>query len=240
MAGVRHVVPDARHRLDPAAGHFPARNLGEEREDRGPRHFARWRGLFQLRVRADLYRLRRIAHRSVARRAALDGGCARDAADPAQFHPRAYAVVDSGAVLWRAAVGDPVDRERRDHRAHFALHREHHPAVLSAHERPPVPPDAAPGPRLLHAGGVAVRPEFEKDDVRHGAERVHRDAGERLRAPRCGNLLEAGEQCRRNPLGGIRPRRLADSRLHRRRRHDAASPRAPPRSSGSFSLSMRC
>ena len=38
MARVRHRVPDAGDRLDPAAGHLPARDLREEREDRDPRH----------------------------------------------------------------------------------------------------------------------------------------------------------------------------------------------------------
>jgi Na+/proline symporter len=81
--------------------------------------------------------------------------------------------------------------KRRHHRADLADYRERHPAALPAHERAAVPAHA-PG----HAGGVqrlgaGLRAALEEDHVRHGAERLHRHAGERLRAARRGNFLEA-------------------------------------------------
>ena len=53
------------------------------------------------------------------------------------------AALGAGAVLRRAAVGDPVHRERRAARADLALHRERAAAVLPRHERPAVPAAAA-------------------------------------------------------------------------------------------------
>jgi len=56
--------------------------------------------------------MRRAPHRSVARPAAVGPGCPRDAARPSRVHPGPHAPVDTGALLRRAAVGDPVDGER--------------------------------------------------------------------------------------------------------------------------------
>src|SRR5712692_557638 len=228
MARLRHRIPDARDRLNPAAGHLSARHLGEEREDRDCRQPARRGRLLHFRVRARLHRLRRAPHRPVARGIAVGRGCPRDAAHPSRVHPRPHAHVDTGALLRRAAVGDPVDGERGDHRPDFAVHGKHHPSALSEHERPPVPPHAPHRPGVLHLRRPDIRPALEADDVRHGAERLHRDAGGRAGAAHGGNLLEESEQYGRDPIRGVRTRRLADRGFHRggrRRAADAGRPR---------------
>src|SRR5438309_1638253 len=155
-------------------------------------------------------------------------GCARDAAHPARVHPRPHAHLDTGPLLRRAAVGDPVDGERGDHRPDRAVHGKHHPSALSEHERPPVPPHASRRPGVLHIRCLGLRPALEANDVRHGAERLHGDARGRAGAARGGNLLEESEQYGRDPIRGFRARRLADRGLHRggrRRAADTCRPR---------------
>src|SRR5467141_1413858 len=217
----------AKEWLDPAAGHLPARHLREEREDRGRRQPARRGRLLHLRVRSHLHRLRRAPHRSVTRPAAVGPGCARDTTHPARVHPRPHAHVDTGALLRRPAVGDPVDGERGDHRPDLAVHGKHHPSALSEHERQPVPPHASRRPGVLHIRCPGLRPAFEANDVRHGAERLHRNVGGGAGAARGGNLLEESEQYGRDPIRGVRTRRLADRGFHRGGRRRAADARRP-------------
>src|SRR6266704_6450430 len=228
MARLHHRIPHAGDWLDPAAGHLPARHLREEREDRGHRQPARRGRLLHLRIRPRLHRLCRSPHRPVARGIAVRRGCPRDPAPPSRVHPRPPAHVDTGAFLRRAAVGDPVDGERGDHRPDLAVHGKHHPSALSEHERQPVPPHASRRPGVLHIRRPGIRPALEADDVRHGAERLHRDPGRRAGAARGGNLLEESEQYGRDPVRGVRTRRLADRGFHRgerRRAADAGRPR---------------
>ena len=164
----------------------------------------------------------RAPHRSVAPGIAVGRGCPRDAAHPARVHPRPHAHVDTGAVLRGALVGDPVDGERGNHRADLAVHGKHHSSSLSEHERPPVPAHAPHRPGVLHPGHLGIRPALEANDVRHGAELLHGDAGGRPGAARGGNLLEESEQYGRDPVRSVRTRRLADRGFHRRGRRRAA------------------
>ena len=55
----------------------------------------------------------------------------------------------------------------------------------------------------LHAGGAAVRAQFEEHDVRDGAERLQGDARERVRAAGGRHLLEARQQRRRDACRSV-------------------------------------
>ena len=118
VARFRRRLGDAGARLDPAAGRVPARHLGEEREHRGARLPARRRASTSASPSC----------RSSSPTAALliDPGMAKlfaneDAREIQRILPnlilRAHAAVGAGAVLRRAALGDPVHRQRRAARA---------------------------------------------------------------------------------------------------------------------------
>ena len=70
-------------------------------------------GVFLLRLRADLHRLRGAGGRPVDGRAVRCRGRARHPAHPARPGARQDAAVGAGDVLRRAAVGHPVHRQRR-------------------------------------------------------------------------------------------------------------------------------
>src|SRR5438034_2426906 len=225
MALVPRRMDDARRRLDPAAGRVPARHFGEGRAHRHARLLLRRGALFLLRLRADVHRLLGAAHRSGIHQALCQRGRARDPAHPAQPDPRAHADVGADSFLRCAAFGHPVHRERGAARADGAFHRERGQAVRATPRRPAVPAAAARGAGRLHAGGAALRAQFQEHHVRDGAERLQGHARLVHRAARRGHLLEARHHRGRHDLGGVRTPLVGHRRAHGARRHAPAAAR---------------
>ncbi len=198
-------LADRRSRRHPPAGRVPARDLGEGREDRRPRLDDRRGALLRVRVRADLPRLLGVPDRREDGRGAARGRGQPLPGDPADAHPSADAGVRAGDVLRRAALRDPLDRERRDARADGPVHRERAEAPLPAHERPPVPADAASRAGDLHARGRELRARERGLDLPDGPEHLQGHARLLHRAARRGNLLAPGDGAGRAAFDRARP-----------------------------------
>jgi hypothetical protein len=120
-----------------------------------PRLSHRRRGVFLLRVRADLHCVCRAHDRSGLREALRGRGRSRDPAHSPEPDPRAHAAVGAGAVFRRTAVRDPVDGVRSAACTHVAFYRERDPAVRGPHERPAVHAAAARDAGELFACGAS-------------------------------------------------------------------------------------
>ena len=193
----------ARHRLDPAAGHLPARHLGEGR-DAPP-------SLGSLLGGVVYFCFAFVPIFIVLAALMIDPAlgkllAAEDAREMQRILPNFILehtpMWVAGAVLRRAALGDPLHRERRDHRADLAVHRERHPPVRPAHERPAVPAARcawswwrSPLAALL----FALNSKQTMYDMVQNAYKVTLVAA--LRAARRRHLLEARQQRRRDPVG---------------------------------------
>jgi len=156
----------------PPAGHASARHLRKNRGPRSPAACSRAR-LLRFRVRPIYIVVRRTPasiHRSGI---ALGPGCARDAAHPPAFilgHTPMWIQV---LFLRGAAVGDPVDGERGDHRPRLRcatenIIRPHYPGMSDRQ----FPPHRSHRPRCPSPWPPWYSLRSKADDVRNGAERV--------------------------------------------------------------------